>query len=263
MKTILRFSKIVTYALFLFLYLPLGFVILNSFNASILSGTWGGWTLAWYRELLQDQELLEAFGRSIFVALSATGLCLILGTLLAFALAIYKTRLQLLCTSLIYAPLVVPEVHLGISLLMLFVALNINLGYFSIIAAHTTFCLSYVTMVMRARIEQLDWNQIEAAQDMGAGQLKIFTKVLLPFLFPALFSAALLCFTLSLDDFVVTFFVAGPQATTLPIHIYSLLKFGAPPLIHAMSTLLIVLALTIAVAIEIVLAHTRKSSKNN
>lgn len=258
MKAIENSSRASTYLLFAFLYLPLVLVVINSFNASILSGNWGGWTLHWYRELLLDSELMEAFLRSLFVAVIATVCCLILGTLLAFALVRFQSRLQLVCASLIYAPLIVPEIHLGISLLMLFVVLNIELGYLSIIAAHITFCLSYVTMVMRARIQQLDWNLVEAAQDMGAGPKKILTKILLPFLFPSLLSASLLCFTLSLDDFVVTFFVAGPEATTLPIHIYSLLKFGAPPLIHAMSTLLIVLAFTVSALIELALARSEK-----
>lgn len=258
MKSIQYSARLSTYALFTFLYLPLAFVVANSFNASILSGNWGGWTLHWYRELFLDSELIEAFLRSLFVAITATICCLILGTLLAFALVQFKSRLQLVCASLIYAPLVVPEIHLGISLLMLFVVLNKDLGYFSIIAAHITFCLSYVTMIMRARIEQLDWNLVEAAADMGASSWAVVQKVLLPHLYPSLLSASLLCFTLSLDDFVVSFFVAGPEATTLPIHIYSLLKFGAPPLIHAMSTLLIGLAFTVSALIEIALARSDK-----
>jgi spermidine/putrescine transport system permease protein len=141
---------------------------------------------------------------------------------------------------LIYTPLVVPEILMGMSLLLMFVAMKVQLGLFTIFLAHVTFCISYVAMVVLARLQDFDFSVIEAAQDLGASWWEATTRVLLPLLFPGIAAGALLAFTLSIDDFVITFFVAGPGSTTLPIRIYSMIKHGSPPLINALSTILLV-----------------------
>lgn len=254
-----RLSRLCTYLLFLFLYLPLFFVIVSSLNDSTLLGQWGGWTLRWYQELFADEELMQAFRHSLLVACISTLCALFLGTLSAYALDRYReSSWQYHHSALIYAPLLLPEVHMGMSLLMLFVAWRLELGFISLIFAHITFCLSFATIIIRARFALLNPHTVEAAQDLGARPLAITSRIILPHLQPALLSGALLSFILSLDDFVVSFFVAGPEATTLPIYIFSMLKFGAPPLIHALSTILILLALFVSITIELI-AYMRRS----
>lgn len=246
-----RLPKYVTLSVLLFLYTPLFFVIINSFNASSLGGHWGGWTMKWYKLVLDNSEIWESVSNSFTVAAISTFISLIVGSMAAFAIHFYRSKLQEAHKLLVYIPLIVPEIHMGMSLLMLFVALGINLGMGTIVIAHTTFCISYVTMVMLARIDDFDYSIVEAAQDMGASAFPIIRKIIIPMVMPGLISSALLSFTLSLDDFVVTFFVAGPGSNTLPLHIYSLIKNGKPPLLNALSTILIFLTLFIAVVVEL------------
>jgi spermidine/putrescine transport system permease protein len=174
------------------------------------------------------------------IAVGATLSSVVLGTTGAVALHRYRSRLQRVHYALIYTPLVVPEILMGISLLLLFAALGLELGLFTILLAHITFCLSYVAMVVLGRLQDFDDSVIEAAQDLGAGWWVITWRILLPLLTPGIVAGGLLAFTLSIDDFVISFFVAGPGGTTLPIRIYSMIKHGAPPLINALSTLLLV-----------------------
>jgi spermidine/putrescine transport system permease protein len=163
-----------------------------------------------------------------------------LGTTAAIALHRYASRLQKFHYTLIYTPLVVPEILMGISLLLFFAALRLELGLFTIFLAHVTFCISYVTMVVLGRLQDFDYSIVEAAQDLGADWWLTVRRVLLPMLMPGIVAGGLLAFTLSIDDFVITFFVAGPGSTTLPIRIYSMIKHGAPPLINALSSILLV-----------------------
>ena len=162
-----------------------------------------------------------------------------MGTLAALALYIYKTRLQKSHYALLYAPLIIPDVLMGISLLVFFVSFHVSLGFVTVCIAHTTFCMSYVAMLIRTRMQHFDYALVEAAYDLGANTWTVFRKVIIPFLMPAITAGALLAFTLSLDDFVITFFVVGPGFTTLPIYVYSMIKFGSPSLINALSTILL------------------------
>jgi spermidine/putrescine transport system permease protein len=168
-----------------------------------------------------------------------------LGTLGAFALHHYKTALQRWHFTLIYTPLVVPEILMGMSLLLTFVATGIRLGLFTIFLAHVTFCISYVAMVVLARLQDFDFSVIEAAQDLGANWWVTTWRVLAPMLAPGIASGALLALTLSFDDFVISFFVAGPGSTTLPIRIYSMIKFGSPSLLNALSTILLIVTFSL------------------
>ena len=235
---------VVTLAVLAFFYLPVAVLVVNSFNASRFGGEWSGFTLDWYRRLLAAPEIWHALGNTFAIALVATAGSTVLGTTAAFALDRYRSRLQDAHYLLVYAPLVIPEILLGISLLLFFVALHLELGYPTIVVAHVTFCVSYVAMVVLGRLQDFDWALVEAAQDLGADAWTAGRRVVLPLLAPGIAAGALLAFTLSVDDFVITFFVAGPGTTTLPLRIYSMIKHGSPPLINALSTLLLAVTTT-------------------
>ena len=236
-----RFPIVVTYAVLAFFYLPILVLVVNSFNASRFGSTWGGWSLGWYERLFSHREIWEALQNTLIVAVAATAASVVLGTLAAFALHRWQSRLQRAHFTLIYTPLVVPEILMGISLLMAFVAAGVSLGLGTIVLAHVTFCISYVALTVLGRLQDFDFAIIEAARDLGATGWTATRRVLLPMLAPGLAAAGLIAFTLSVDDFVITFFVAGPGATTLPIRVYSMIKHGATPLINALSTLLLAL----------------------
>ena len=239
-----RVPLVTAVAVLVFFYLPILVLVLNSFNSARFGGSWEGFSLKWYERLFQQREIWTAFENSLIIAVAATAASVVLGTTAAIALHRYSSRLQRFHFTLIYTPLVVPEILMGISLLLFFAAIGLELGLFTIFLAHVTFCISYVAMVVLGRLQDFDYAIVEAAQDLGAGWWTTLWKVLLPLLAPGIAAGGLLAFTLSIDDFVITFFVAGPGSTTLPIRIYSMIKHGSPPLINALSTLL--LAVTFA-----------------
>lgn len=244
-----RFPIVVTAAVLAFLYLPIIILVANSFNPARFSSRWQGFSLVWYKRLFESPEVWAALKNTLIVAVSVTAVSVVLGTLAAFALHRYAaSRLQRVHYTLIYTPLIVPEILMGISLLMFFVAAGVRLGLLTIILAHITFCVSYVAMTVLARLQDFDFSVVEAARDLGAGWWQSTRRVLVPMLMPGIAAGALLAFTLSVDDFVITFFVAGPGSTTLPLRIYSMIKFGAPPMINALSTLLLVVTVTAVLA---------------
>jgi spermidine/putrescine transport system permease protein len=243
-----RFPLVVMGLVLLFFYLPIVILVVNSFNASRFGAGWKGFSLVWYQRLLHEPEIWAAARNTLVIAALVTVVSLVLGTTSALALHRFaKSRLQRVHYTLIYTPLVVPEILMGISLLMAFVAARVSLGLFTIFLAHVTFCISYVALVVLGRLQDFDFSIVEAAQDLGAGWWATARRVLLPMLAPGLAAGGLLAFTLSVDDFVITFFVAGPGATTLPIRVYSMIKHGATPLINALSTILLVLTFTIVI----------------
>lgn len=243
-----RFPLVVMGLVLLFFYLPIVILVVNSFNASRFGSGWKGFSLIWYQRLLHEPEIWAAARNTLVIAALVTVVALVLGTTSALALHRFaKSRLQRIHYTLIYTPLVVPEILMGISLLMAFVAARVSLGLFTIFLAHVTFCISYVALVVLGRLQDFDFAIVEAAQDLGAGWWATARRVLLPMLAPGLAAGGLLAFTLSVDDFVITFFVAGPGATTLPIRVYSMIKHGATPLINALSTILLVLTFTIVI----------------
>jgi spermidine/putrescine transport system permease protein len=245
-----RLPLYTTVAVLLFFYLPIAVLILHSFNASRFSGAWEGFSLRWYVRLFSERDIWFALRNTLVIAFSATLVSMVLGTTAAFALHRFNTRLQRTHYALIYTPLVVPDILMGISLLLFFVATGVKLGLFTIFLAHTSFCVSYVAMVVLARLQDFDFSLIEAAQDLGANWWTATWRVLLPLLAPGIAAGGLLAFTLSIDDFVITFFVTGPGATTLPIQIYSMIKHGSPPLINALSTLLLMVTFGIVWLIQ-------------
>ncbi len=230
-----------------FMYLPIAYLVIQSFNASKYGGAWKGFSLKWYEELFNNREIIDATVNTLIIALVATVVSTFLGTIAAWVLNKYKTKFQQAHFGVIYAPLLVPDVLMGISFLMLFVNLGINLGLTTVILAHITFCLSYVTFTVLARLQDFDFNIIQAAQDLGAGSTRIFFKIILPMLAPGIIAGALMAFTLSMDDFVVTFFVGGPGSTTLPVKVYSMMKHGSPAVINALSVLFMAITLTVAI----------------
>ena len=255
-----RWPFVVTIAVLLFFYLPIIILIVNSFNASRFESGWQGFSLMWYQRLFHEPEIWRAAKNSLLIAVCATAASLVIGTTAALALHRFaRTRLQRFHFGLVYTPLVVPEILMGISLLMLFVAAGVELGLFTIFLAHVTFCISFVAMTVLARLQDFDEAVIEAARDLGAGWWVTTRRVLIPMLLPGLVAGALLAFTLSLDDFVVTFFTAGVGSTTLPLRIYSMVKLGITPEINAVSTIMIAASMTL-VALSLLLQREKKQA---
>jgi putrescine transport system permease protein len=236
-----------------FLYLPIVILVIYSFNASRLVGIWGGWSTRWYAALLADQSMLDSAWISLRIgALSATA-ATVLGTLGAIALVRgggFRTRV--LFSAMIYAPLVMPEVITGLSLLLLFVALDVDRGFWTITLSHTTLTMCFVTVVVQARLLDFDTALEEAAMDLGCPPLKTFLTVTLPLIAPAIAAGWMLAFTLSLDDLVIASFTTGPGATTLPIRIYSEVRLGVKPEINAVCTIMIALVAVVVVAASLV-----------
>ncbi len=235
---------------FAFLYVPILLLIIYSFNESKLVTVWGGWSTKWYAGLLHNQALIDAAWVTLRVGLVSATIATILGTLAAIVLArMGRFRGRTLFSGLVFAPLVMPEVITGLSLLLLFVALNFDRGFWTVIIAHATFSMCFAAVVVQSRLLDFDKSVEEAAMDLGATPVKTFFQVTLPIIAPAVISAWLLSFTLSLDDLVIASFTTGPGATTLPIKIYSQVRLGVTPEINAVSTIMIAL-----VAIGVLLA---------
>src|ERR671913_358517 len=229
---------------YLFLYAPIMVLIFFSFNSTKNTQVWTGFSTQWYGELITDGSVLNAFKLSLIVGLTATAIATVIGTLTALALSRYEFRGKTLADSAIYATTVMPEIVVGVSLLVFFVAATVELGIVTIIIAHVAFCISFVTIVVRARLSGMDRSVEEAAQDLGATPVQTFLRITLPLILPGVMAGGLLAFTLSFDDFVITFFVSGVGSSTLPLKIYSMIKFGVSPVINALST--VVLVATIA-----------------
>jgi putrescine transport system permease protein len=223
-----------------FLYLPIAILVVYSFNDSRLVTIWSGASLRWYRELFNDAAMLESASVSFRIALLSATAATVLGTLAALALTRgHRFRGQLLFSGMIYAPLVMPEVITGLSLLLLFVAVDIDRGFWTIVIAHTTLTLCFVAVVVQSRLVTFDMSLEEAAMDLGCPPLRTFLTVTLPLIWPAVASGWMLAFALSLDDLVIASFVTGPGATTLPIRIYSEVRLGVKPEINAVCTIMI------------------------
>ena len=225
---------------FLFLYLPIALLILFSFNESKLVTVWGGFSTKWYAALLHNEGLLKAGQVTVVIALLSSTLATLLGTLAGIVLSrFHDMRGRALFAGMTYAPLVMPEVITGLSLLLMFVALSVDRGFMTVTIAHVTFSMCYVTVVVRSRLASFDRSFEEAAMDLGCPPARAFVLVTLPIILPAIISGWLLAFTLSLDDLVIASFTTGPGATTLPMKIYSQVRLGVTPEINAVCTILI------------------------
>lgn len=251
-----RLPLITTILVLVFFYLPIAGLIVKSFNVSRFSPEWAGFTLKWYQRLFERQDILAALVNSLKVAISASFASMILGTAAAFALHRHRSKLQDAHRLMIHIPLVLPDILMGMSLLLLFVSAGVALSLTTITIAHITFCLSYVALVVLARLQDFDFNVVEAARDLGASRLQAFLKVTLPIILPGILAGGLLAFTLSIDDYVITFFVKGPGSDTLPTLVYSMIKKSRElPVINALSTLMLILTF-VAVTFSQRLART-------
>lgn len=226
-----------------FLYLPIAVLMVFSLNASRLSAAWQGFSWQWYEILWRDEALRAATGNSLLVAAASTVIVMLLGVPAAMGLERIRSRWRGLLEPIVLLPLVIPEVMMGVALLMLFALLQMPLSLTTVIAGHAAFNLPVVIVVVRARLQKLDPRLLDAAYDLGATPWQGFWRITLPLLVPALLGAMLLAFTISLDDFIVTFFVAGPGATTLPLRVYSMIKSGLSPEINALSAVLVAISM--------------------
>jgi spermidine/putrescine transport system permease protein len=233
--------SLITLSVIVFLFAPLVVLIVNSFNTSRFGGEWEGFTWNWYEKLWAADEVWESLWITVKIAISASLAAMVLGTLAAYALHRFRSWLQDMHSLLITLPLVMPDILMGMSLLALFILTGVETGLLTIWIAHVTFCLSFVTMVVLGRLQDFDFTLIDAARDLGATRAQAVKKVLLPLLLPGVLAGGLLAFTLSIDDYVITFFVSGPGTTTLPLRVASMMKTSRSlPVINALSTLLIV-----------------------
>jgi spermidine/putrescine transport system permease protein len=236
-----RTPLLITVLVLVFFYLPIALLVLHSFNESRFSTQWQGFTWKWYERLLDRDDLWRALQNSLSIAAVSSLMAMMLGTSAAFALHRFRSRWQNAHRVLLALPLVLPEVLIGMSLLSFFVALRIPLSLFTVGIAHITFCLGYVALVVQARLQDFDFSVVDAARDLGATRFQAATRVLFPLLAPGILAGGLLAFTLSIDDFVVTFFVTGAGADTLPLKINSMIRHSKElPMINALSTLLLI-----------------------
>lgn len=226
---------IVVGSVYLFLYIPIIFLVLFSFNSSNLLYSWGGWSLKWYRALLTDHEIWHVFKNSLIVAVSAVGLSLSLGTMLVYGVKRHMDRIE----ALFYATVLFPEIVLAVGLLGFFSLFSIELGMFTLIAGHTLLGLGFVIPIVYARLNELDENVAQAALDLGASHVQTFFYVVLPALAPALVAAGLLVMIVSFDDFLISFFTAGATAQTLSLYIFAMIRTGVSPVVNALSTLIL------------------------
>jgi len=252
MKGVNRLLGAWTGVVMLFFYLPIAVLVLFSFNESRLNIVWTGFTLDWYASLWRDTVLVRALKNSLIVAVFTTAISLVLGTMGAWLLYRYRYRASSVLETLSFLPMIVPEVILGVSLLILFVTIGLELGYTTIVISHVTFCFPFVMAAVQARLAGLDPALEEAALDLGATPAQAFTKVLVPYLMPAIVSGGLMSFTLSLDELIVTYFTASAGTRTLPLEIFGRVKKGLDPSLNAISTVFIVVTVLALVITEVV-----------
>ena len=241
---------------YLFLYLPILILVFFSFNASRSTAQWTGFSLSWYEEMLNDSQIILALWNSLFVAIVSTFISTIIGTLAAMAMERYSFRGKLLMDAVLYLPIVIPDIAMAIMLLLFFnvsgigfepwkvsfFGVNLSVPY-SVIIGHVAFNISFVAIVVRARLAQMDRTLEEAASDLYANTWKTFWRITFPMMLPGIIGGALLAFTLSLDDFIITFFTSGAGFNTLPVRVFGMIKKGVTPKINAVSTLMLAFSL--------------------
>lgn len=245
----MRFGRVLPlWLLYAFLYIPIAVIVLMSFNASDNPYLWSGFSLKWYPELFNDAEVLGGLRTSLIVAAGATLISVVLGTLLAFALErVFPSRVLDAAAT---APAVMPDIMLAIGLLAFYTLISFTLGVFSVMLAHAVFGIAFVAAVVRVRLASLDRSLEEASRDLGASAMRTLWRVTLPGLRPAIIAGALLAFTLSFDEFTVAFFTASPAEPTLPIVIYSRVRFGVTPQINALATLLLLVSFIAVILVQ-------------
>ncbi|GED32884.1 ABC transporter permease [Brevibacillus centrosporus] len=247
-----------SWLMLVFLYLPIAILMLYSFNDSRINAVWSGFTWKWYLSLFDNRQVMAALANSMTIGIISSVLATVLGTAAALAIKHYSLRWRTFVNGLIYLPIVIPEIMMGLALLVLFSQVHMELGKGTLIMAHVTFSMPYVMVIINARLADMGKELEEAAQDLGATPWGTLRHVTLPLIMPGIVAGFLMSFTLSLDDFIISFFVAGPNSTTLPLYIYGLVKRGVSPEVNALSTMLIVCTVLLVIIAEL---FRRKDSK--
>lgn len=254
------FSNFYLFLVFLFLYLPIIVLVIFSFNKSKYGGIWTGFTLDWYQQLFKDKSIISSLYNTFIVATVSAVISTIIGTLASLGIKAMNSNQKKALMNLSYISMINPDIVIGVSLLSFFSLFKfLKLGYTTLILAHISFCIPYVVFAVLPKLQQLNPNLAEAAQDLGATPLQTFFKVILPEIKPGILSGALMSFTLSLDDFIVSFFTTGSGITTLSIKVYSMTKRGVSPKINALTTLMLIVMFALMVIIQL---RSNKSNKN-
>jgi spermidine/putrescine transport system permease protein len=250
--------RIYTFLVYIYIYLPILILVVFSFNTQKLNIHWEGFTLDWYTKLFHDNQVLLATRNTLIIALVSTLVATIFGTMAALALQRYRFPGYNISETVLYIPVVIPEVVMGISLLVFFSMIKFTLGLVTITLSHIAFNIPFVALVVRARLHGFDKSIEEAAMDLGANELTTFWKVTLPTIMPGVLSGAMLAITLSLDDYVITYFTAGPGSTTLPLRIFSMVRFAVTPEVNALSTIWILIVFILLFIAEYVPSRRAK-----
>lgn len=239
------------------IYIPILVLVVNSFNASKYGIKWGGFTFKWYEKFWNNDGLMTAALNSLTVSIVAASVATVIGTLAAVALHRYQFKGKALLSSMVFVSMLTPEIVMAISLLIVFMALGIKLGFISLVIGHITFCLPFVIVAVYSRLKGFDMKMLEAARDLGASESRIFWKIILPLALPAVAAGWLLSFTLSLDDVIVSAFVTGPGYEILPLKVYSMVRVGVSPEVNAISTILLVVSLVLVVISQLLLREDK------
>ena len=256
-------SQVYMFLVYTFLFIPIIAIMVGSFNTNSHNLTFDGFTLQWYSQLMEDTSLLEGLQNTILIACATTILSLFIGTLAAFGMFRFKFKGKSVLDTMFYIPIVVPEIVLGISLMVIFSMINITAGLNTLIIAHTTFCIPYVVFNVRASIVGFDPSLEEASMDLGRNRLGTFLHVTLPLILPGITSGAFMAFTLSVDDVIISYFTSGPGSQTLPIVVYNMIKRRITPDVYALSTIIIVIVLAVSMISQIDFKRLKNRKGNN
>ena len=252
---LLRLSYLV--GVLVVLYLPIAVLVINSFNASKYGVRWGGFTWKWYVKLFANDSLTQAAGHSLLIAITSASIATIIGTLTAVALHRYQFKGKAILSSMVFISMLTPEIVLAIALLIIFIMAGIQLGFWSLLLGHITFCLPFVIVAVYSRLKGFDMKMLEAARDLGATEGRVFMKIILPLALPAVAAGWLLSFTLSLDDVIVSAFVTGPGYEILPLKVYSMVRVGVSPEVNSISTVLLVVSLILVIVSQLLLREKK------
>ena len=259
MKSSLFFKRLYLLFVYSFLYLPIFILILYSFNSSTYSASvWEGFTLSWYKKLISNSQLLTAMANSLILAAASATMATVIGTLGAVSFFRFRFAFKNFLYALIYIVMMSPDVVMGISLLVLFIAIKFPLGFWTLLITHITFSLPFVIVTLFTRLAGFDRHIVEAAKDLGADEFRTFLHIIFPMLIPAVAAGWLLSFTISLDDVIGSFFVTGPDFEILPLRIYSMVRLGVKPEINALSTLIFILSLALVLISQLLMKDKRK-----
>ncbi len=252
---LIRLSYLVS--ILVLLYLPIAVLVINSFNASKYGIHWAGFTWKWYIKLFANESMMQAAGHSLLIAVTSASIATIIGTLAAVALHRYQFKGKAILSSMVFISMLTPEIVLAIALLIIFILVGIQLGFWSLLLGHITFCLPFVIVAVYSRLKGFDMKMLEAARDLGATEGKVFMKIILPLALPAVAAGWLLSFTLSLDDVIVSAFVTGPGYEILPLKVYSMVRVGVSPEVNSISTVLLMVSLVMVIISQLLLREEK------